>query len=191
MNEKRIVIIHGLPLSGKSGLAKFFAGELDLSLLESGPFLKAALGAERLQLINSGGLATTDDFNRLIIPKLTEFLTTGDGFVAAGTGRKIEEARSIIDLAKTFSAKLIVFQLDVELEELEKRRLKRQEEEGRLDDDSQSFEKRLRCYAQDTTRVLELYDQLGCLIKINGNQSEDETHRNAYERLNQLLKNPA
>lgn len=191
MNKKLVVIIHGLPLSGKSGLGEDLAQKLELPFLESGPLLKAALGAEKLRSINSGALARSDDFNRLVIPKLKEFLTTSGGFVAAGTGRKIEEAKSIIELVKTFSAKLIIFQLDVELEELEKRRLKRQEREGRLDDDSESFQKRLSCYSRDTVKVLELYRQLGCLIKINGNQDEIKTHQDAYRRLRQLLKNPA
>lgn len=189
--KKLLIIIHGLPLSGKSSLAAFLAQKLNLPFFESGPFLKAALGAEKLKLINSGGLARTNDFNRLIIPKLTEFLTTSDGFVAAGTGRKIEEAKSIIELAQSFSAKIVVFQLEVTPIELEKRRLRRQKTEGRLDDDSESFQKRLSCYARDTIKVLDLYRQLGCLIKINGNQSEFKTHQDAYRRLRQLLKNPA
>lgn len=191
MNKKLVIIIHGLPLSGKSSLAEYLAKKLGLPFLESGPFLKAALGAERLRSINSGALARSDDFNRLVIPKLVEFLTIDSGFVAAGTGRKIEEAKSIIELGATFSVKLVVIQLDVELEELEKRRSERERIEGRLDDDSQSFQKRFRCYAQDTVKVLELYRQLGCLITINGNQSKRKTHQDAYRRLRQLLKNPA
>ncbi len=191
MNKRLAIITHGLPLSGKSSLADYLAKKLDLPFFESGPFLKERLGTEKLKSINSGGLARVDDFNRLIIPELSKFLTANDGFVAAGTSRKIEEAKSIIELVKTFSAKLIVIQLEVTLEELENRRLQRQKKEGRLDDDSESFQRRLRRYNQETVEVIEFYHQLGCLIKINGNQTEIKTHEDTYSRLCQLLKNPA
>ncbi len=194
-NNPLVIITHGPPLSGKSCLAKFLAEECDLPFFESGPFLKARLGAEKLKRVNSGELAQTGDFTKIVIPHLEELIFINGGYVAAGTGRMLSEAKALIEqvLFYTGLESFIVFQLCCSSKTLENRRLKRQVIEGRLDDDQQSFVHRLRVYEEQTLDVLDFYRSFGCLVEIDANHSMEKVRAQALDCLHnrKLIKSPA
>ena len=123
------------------------------------------LGNIAKTLLDEGKLVS----DSLVIEMLIERLNSADcknGAILDGFPRTLAQAESLDKISNQFKiSKVFVF--DANHEELVKRILHRGETSGRSDDTEESISVRLEVYEQDTTPLIEYYNQKNLVVKIN------------------------
>jgi adenylate kinase family enzyme len=100
------------------------------------------------------------------------FSVPGDtSIIFDGFNRKEEEARLVIDSLLWLKRPFTVIQIAVSDEEVLRRLEGRKSSQGRADD--HYVETRLEEYKTYTTKALEMFDDIGSLITINGEQAQE------------------
>ncbi|KAF8424533.1 uridylate kinase [Tirmania nivea] len=84
-------------------------------------------------------------------------------------------------------SKLVLF-LDTSEELMLKRLLKRGETSGREDDNMQSIRKRFRTFVETSMPVVEYYEKLGKVVKVDSSKSVDQVYQEVKKKLDERLK---
>ena len=168
------IILFGPPAAGKGTQAKRLVAERGYIQLSTGDMLRAArssgteLGQRVAGIMDSGGLVSDEIVIALIEEQLV-INPDAPGFIFDGFPRTIPQAEALDELLKGRSTKVdAVIRLKVDDGALISRITKRFEEEGRADDNPESFKKRLGAYNEQTAPLLPIYAEQGKLKEVDG-----------------------
>lgn len=168
------LILFGPPAAGKGTQAKRLTAGRGYIQLSTGDMLRAArasgseLGARVAAIMDSGSLVSDD----IVVALIEEALTThsdAPGFIFDGFPRTIPQAQALDALLKRHAEAIdLVISFEVDAPSLIDRVAKRFAEQGRADDNPESFKVRLQAYFDQTAPLVEYYKGQGKLVGIDG-----------------------
>jgi len=168
------LILFGPPAAGKGTQAKRLVGERGMVQLSTGDMLRAArasgspLGKQVAAIMDAGGYAPDEIVIALIEERLPEAEAAG-GAIFDGFPRTVAQAEALdAMLARRGQQIDRVVRLKVDDEALVARIGKRFEQEGRADDNPESFKVRLTAYNTQTAPLLPFYRSQGKLVEVDG-----------------------
>ena len=173
------LILFGPPAAGKGTQAKRLVDQRGMVQLSTGDMLREAiasgseLGQQCKEIMSKGGLIADDIVIALIAARLKEAEDAG-GAIFDGFPRTIAQAEALdamlVKLGKKIDA---VVRLKVDDDALLERVSKRFAEQGRPDDNPESFKVRLDAYNRNTAPLLPYYGDKGLLTEVDGMGSID------------------
>lgn len=175
---KMRILIAGPQGSGKSTQAKILAKKLDLKFVSAGDMVREKAledseeGKSFKEKMSQGRLVDEDVLARLLKEKLTQ-PEMSKGYILDGYPRSMRQI-SLFDPEYDE-----VIYLDMTDNEVENRLVKR----GRVDDTPADIRQRLAIYHKLTEPVMDYYQKLGKLIKINGDQSIESVAEEIEQKL--------
>ena len=170
------IVMFGAPGSGKGTQAKQMAERFNLEHVSTGDLFryeishKTPLGLKAQEIINRGDLCP-DDITLGMLRNHIEKHADSKGFIFDGVPRTIKQAEMLDD--PTFFTNLDitkVIYLKVEMEEVQRRILKRAEIEQRADDTPATVKARVENFFAQTMPLVDYYRNQGKLVEINGMQ---------------------
>ena len=174
------LILFGPPAAGKGTQAKRLVSNRGFIQLSTGDMLRAArasgsdLGKSVAKIMDEGGLVTDEIVIGLIDEQLTNH-ASAPGFIFDGFPRTIGQAKALDELLEKRGTEVHkVIRIMVDEDALVARITKRFEEEGRKDDNPETFKKRLAKYNADTAPLVPVYAEQGKLTEVNGMTSIEE-----------------
>lgn len=177
------LILFGPPAAGKGTQARRLVETRGYVQLSTGDMLRAArasgseLGQRVAKIMDEGGLVS----DQIVIDLIDEQLTArsdAPGFIFDGFPRTVAQAEALDELLqRRGSAVHRVIRLRVDEDQLMARVTRRFEEEGRKDDNPETFRTRLEKYNADTAPLVPVYAEQGKLHEVDGMQSPDDVAR--------------
>ena len=168
------IILFGPPAAGKGTQAKKLVSERGLIQLSTGDMLRAArasgteLGKKVAGIMDRGDLVS-DEVVIALIEEQIDLNPKAKGFIFDGFPRTVPQAKALdVLLTKHDTAVHSVVRLKVDDAALLERVVKRFEQEGRKDDNVESFKVRLGNYNKQTAALLPFYTAQGKLSEVNG-----------------------
>ena len=174
------LILFGPPAAGKGTQAKRLVAERGMVQLSTGDMLRAArasgseLGRRVAAIMDRGDLVSDEIVIELIEERLPEAEAAG-GAIFDGFPRTVAQAEALDRMLAARGAQIDrVVRLKVDDEALMARIAGRFAEEGRPDDNPDSFRVRLAAYNGQTAPLLPYYAAQDKLVEIDGMGSIDE-----------------
>ncbi len=168
------LVLFGPPAAGKGTQAKRLVNERGLMQLSTGDMLRAArasgtdLGKTVAGIMDRGDLVS-DEIVIALIEEQLDMYPEAKGFIFDGFPRTVAQAQALdAALEKRGHAVDRVIRLCVDDDALVGRITKRFEEEGRKDDNPESFKIRLGNYNEQTAPLLPFYATQGKLSEVDG-----------------------
>jgi len=168
------LVLFGPPAAGKGTQAKRLTAERGYVQLSTGDMLRAArasgseLGRKCAAIMDAGQLVS-DDIVIALIAEALEAYRGAPGFIFDGFPRTIAQAQALDDLLASKGHKIdLVVRLEVDAEALLERVTKRFAEQGRADDNPESFKVRLKAYLDQTAPLVAFYQEQGKLAGVDG-----------------------
>lgn len=168
------LILFGPPAAGKGTQARRLVDQRGMVQLSTGDMLRSAtasgseLGRRVAAVMNAGGLVSDEIVIDLIEERLPEADRAG-GAIFDGFPRTVAQAEALDRmLAKRGGRIDIVIRLAVDEAGLLARVAKRFADEGRADDDPETFKVRLAAYNAQTAPLLPYYARQGKLVEVDG-----------------------
>ena len=168
------LILFGPPAAGKGTQAKRLVEERGFVQLSTGDMLRAArasgseLGEKVSKIMDEGGLVSDE----IVIALIDEQLTVqagAPGFIFDGFPRTVGQAEALDQLLESRGEAVNrVIRMLVDDDKLLTRVTKRFEEQGRKDDNPETFSKRLEKYYEDTAPLVPIYAERGILVEVDG-----------------------
>ena len=185
------VILVGPPGAGKGTQAEFISNEFNLNKISTGDLFReniknnSELGKKANEYVNSGKLVP----DQIVTEMISEWLSSNNNWLLDGFPRTIKQAKSLNNILNS-QKKILnsVLLIEVPNHLLVKRLLERQKIEKRSDDDPQTIQVRIDTYEQETSLLIEYYNNLGLLTKINGAQSISDVSVNIEKKLLNIKK---
>ncbi|MEZ5945275.1 MAG: adenylate kinase [Hyphomonas sp.] len=174
------LILFGPPAAGKGTQAKRLVEEKGFIQLSTGDMLRAArasgseLGQRVAKIMDEGGLVS-DEIVIALIDEQLDIHSGAPGFIFDGFPRTVGQADALDGLLKARGEDVNrVIRLVVDDAQLLARVTKRFEEQGRKDDNPETFSKRLEKYYEDTAPLVPIYAERGVLTEVDGMASIEE-----------------
>ena len=174
------LILFGPPAAGKGTQAKRLVADRGFIQLSTGDMLRAArasgseLGKSVAKIMDEGGLVTDE----IVISLIDEQLTNNEGaagFIFDGFPRTVGQAKALDELLEKRGTGVDqVIRIIVDETALVERITKRFEEQGRKDDNPETFKTRLGKYNADTAPLIPIYAEQGKLAEVDGMASIEE-----------------
>lgn len=168
------IILFGPPAAGKGTQAKRLVDGRGMVQLSTGDMLRAAiasgseLGLKVKDVLARGDLVTDEIVIALIEARLPEVEAAG-GAIFDGFPRTVAQAQALDAMLAKRGAQIDrVIRLKVNDAALTERITRRFEEQGRPDDNPNTFKDRLAVYNANTAPLLPYYDAQGKLIEVDG-----------------------
>ncbi len=174
------IILFGPPAAGKGTQAKRLVEQRGMVQLSTGDMLRAAiasgsdLGLKVKDVLARGDLVTDEIVIALIEARLPEAEAAG-GAIFDGFPRTVAQAEALDAMLDKRGARIDrVIRLKVDDAALTERITKRFAEQGRPDDNPETFKDRLAVYNRQTAPLLPYYETQGKLAEIDGMGGIDE-----------------
>ena len=168
------LILFGPPAAGKGTQAKRLVEERGFVQLSTGDMLRAArasgseLGQKVAQIMDEGGLVS-DEIVIALIDEQLEVQAGAPGFIFDGFPRTVGQSEALDRLLESRGQSVNrVIRILVDDDKLLARVTKRFEEQGRKDDNPETFSKRLEKYYEDTAPLVPIYAERGILVEVDG-----------------------
>ncbi|MGE3143903.1 MAG: adenylate kinase [Hyphomonadaceae bacterium] len=168
------LILFGPPAAGKGTQAKRLVDERGFIQLSTGDMLRAArasgspLGQRVAAIMDAGSLVSDDIVNELIDEQLKAH-KGAPGFIFDGYPRTLAQAGALDALLASHGAAIdLVIRLEVDEQALLTRVATRFAEQGRADDNPESFKVRLKAYFDQTAPLVSHYREQGKLVGVDG-----------------------
>jgi adenylate kinase len=173
------LVLFGPPASGKGTQAKRLVAERGMVQLSTGDMLRAAIavgspmGKQVAPIIADGRLVPDAIVVALIEERMPEAEAAG-GAIFDGFPRNVAQAQALDAMLDARGARIDqVVRLKVDDAQLLERVTRRFEEQGRPDDNPESFKTRLEAYNAQTAPLLPYYAGQGKLVEVDGMGSID------------------
>ena len=173
------LILFGPPAAGKGTQAKRLVSGRGFIQLSTGDMLRAARtsGTEvgkRVAAVMDSGALVSDEIVIALIEEQLDLNPTAPGFIFDGFPRTLPQAHALDEtLARRNTQIDAVIRLKVDEDALIQRVTTRFEQEGRADDNPESFKKRLSAYTAQTAPLLPVYAEQGKLFEVDGMAAMD------------------
>ncbi len=174
------VILFGPPAAGKGTQAKLLVQTYGMIQLSTGDMLRAArasgsdLGNKVADIMDRGDLVS-DEIVIALIEEQIEARGADQSYIFDGFPRTVAQAEALDALLDRHGSRIdAVIRLEVDEEKVMARIAKRFAEEGRADDNPESFKVRLDRYFADTAPLLPFYEGQGRLHRVDGMKSIEE-----------------
>lgn len=180
--------LFGLPMSGKDTQGIKLAEELSAKFLSSGIIIRTIEAEKKLHYSETGNLIPTNLFFEWVLPYFERKDLYDYPLVLSSIGRWTGEENQVMSIAAN-AGHPIKAVIVLELSESEaKRRFEAAKALGdrgdRKDDkDLNVFNNRLQEFREKTLPVIQFYNNIGLLIRVNGNQSREEVFKEIIEKL--------
>ena len=168
------LILFGPPAAGKGTQAKRLVDERGMVQLSTGDMLRAAIASgsplgERVKgIMDRGELVSDEIVIALIEERLPETEAAG-GAIFDGFPRTVAQAEALDSMLASRGAQIdVVVRLKVNEHELLERIAKRFAEQGRADDNPDTYAVRLKAYNDQTAPLLPYYAAQGKLVEVDG-----------------------
>ncbi|MBQ2695224.1 nucleoside monophosphate kinase [Candidatus Saccharibacteria bacterium] len=184
--------IFGLPMSGKDTQGVRLAEALGAKFLSSGIIIRTKEAETKQNYTHNGALIPTNVFYEWVLPYFSTPDLQNYPLILSSIGRWYGEEDTVIDAtAKANHPIKAVILLDLSEDSVTARfeTAKTLNDRGNRADDSDpaTFRTRLAEFHTKTLPVLQHYDTLGLLIKVNGDQSRDAVFQELVDKLYQFL----
>ncbi len=174
------IILFGPPAAGKGTQARRLSAERNMAHLATGDMLRAArsagtpLGAKVADIMDRGELVSDEIVISLIEENLSQSDAAG-GAIFDGFPRTVPQAEALEAVLNRRGESLdVVVHLKVDEDQLVGRVEKRLAEEGRTDDELDTFLHRLKGYGEYAGLLLPYYENQGKVRTVDGMRSPDE-----------------
>ena len=173
------LILFGPPAAGKGTQAKRLLTEHGFIQLSTGDMLRAARSAgtelgERVAAIMDSGQLVSDEIVIELIEDQLDTHKDAPGFIFDGFPRTVPQAEALDKTLASRDQEIdCVIRLRVDEEALLDRVTKRYEEQGREDDNPETFKKRIDAYNAQTAPLLPIYAERKKLVEVDGMGSID------------------
>jgi adenylate kinase len=168
------LILFGPPAAGKGTQAKRLVTERGYIQLSTGDMLRAArasgseLGDKVAAIMDSGALVSDEIVIALIEDALARN-NNAPGFIFDGFPRTVAQAEALDTMLARHGKQIdCVVRLEVDPQKLMDRVAKRFAEEGRADDNPESFKVRLNAYLAQTAPLAPYYEGQGKMRGVDG-----------------------
>ena len=168
------LILFGPPGAGKGTQAQRLVRERGMVQLSTGDMLRAAqssgseLGRRVKQVMDAGHLVSDEIVIDLIAEKLDARDGTG-GAIFDGFPRTVAQAEALDRLLASRGGRVdSVIRLVVDETELLARIARRYADQGRPDDNPETFKTRVDAYMRQTRPLIPYYENHGCLTELDG-----------------------
>jgi adenylate kinase len=186
------LIIMGPPGAGKGTQAKLIAARLDIPAISTGDIFRrnvveeTELGLEAKRYMDAGDYVPDELTNLMVRDRIGE-ADAADGFLLDGYPRTVSQVEELDSMlaARGHSLDAVVL-LTVDKDEVVSRLAKRAAQEGRSDDTEDVFRHRQEVYAEQTAPLIEVYDERGLLVRVDGMGSVDEVSSRVFGALGEL-----
>ncbi len=174
------LILFGPPAAGKGTQAKRLVAERGMVQLSTGDMLRAARSSgselgKRVAGIMDRGELVSDDIVIALIEEAMSQAGAAKGVIFDGFPRTVAQAEALDSLLAGRGTRIDqVIRLKVDDKGLIKRVAKRFKEEGRSDDNPESFKVRLEAYNRQTAPLLPYYKKQKKLVEIDGMRSIED-----------------
>lgn len=185
------LILMGPPGAGKGTQAAVVADKLGVPAVSTGNIFRSnvaqgtPLGNEAQRYLEAGDYVPDGVTNGLVRDRLGQEDARA-GFVLDGYPRtlaQVEELDAILaDLGTDLDAVIL---LDVDREEVIARLLSRARTEGRADDTEDVIRRRQEVFAKQTAPLVDVYEQRGVLVRVDGIGEVDEVRARVLAALPQ------
>lgn len=168
------LILFGPPAAGKGTQAKRLVAQRGYVQLSTGDMLRAARasGSElglRVAAIMDAGSLVSDEIVIALIEGALGAHRGAPGFIFDGFPRTLAQAEALDALLARHNQGIdLVIRLEADPEKLLARVAKRFAEEGRADDNPESYKVRLQAYLDQTAPLIPYYSGQGKLIGVDG-----------------------
>ncbi len=186
------VILFGPPAAGKGTQARLLVEKHGMRQLSTGDMLRAArasgseLGQKVAGIMDRGDLVSDEIVIALIEEKI-ETCGADKSYIFDGFPRTVAQAEALDALMDKHATRVdAVVRLEVDEEKVIARIGKRFSEEGRADDNPESFKVRLDRYFADTAPLLPYYEGQERLHKVDGMKTIEEVAAQIDEVLSGL-----
>ncbi len=177
------IILFGPPAAGKGTQAKLLVQQRNMVQLSTGDMLRAAraagtaLGQKVAAIMDSGGLVSDDIVIALIADALDSEAPAG-GAIFDGFPRTLAQADALDEMLASRGERIgAVLRLVVDDTALLSRVATRFAEQGRADDNPETFAQRLGAYNSQTAPLLPYYRAQGKLHELDGMADIDAVHQ--------------
>jgi adenylate kinase len=185
------LIIMGPPGAGKGTQAKKIASRLGIPAISTGDIFRqnvsdeTELGVEARRYMDNGDYVPDEITNKMVRDRLAEDDAV-DGFLLDGYPRTLAQVDELDDMLGERGHGLdAVLVLTVDEEEVVQRLSRRAEHEGRSDDTEEVIRHRQELYAEQTAPLIEVYDERGLLVRVDGMGAVDEVTSRVFDALDE------
>ena len=180
--------IFGLPMSGKDTQGIKLAEALDAKFLSSGMIIRAMEAETKKNYSEFGALIPTDVFYEWVLPYFERPELFHTPLVLSSIGRWDGEENQVMSVAAGAGHAIkAVILLDLSEADAETRFHKSKELNDRGDrkddQDLEIFRTRLQEFRQKTIPVIQHYNSIDFLIRVNGNHSRNAVFNEIVEKL--------
>jgi adenylate kinase len=168
-------------LAEKLGYQIFMTGQRFRDIVASGSIL-----GNRIKADYEKGLLMPSWVANYMFEEFLFNLPPEEGAIFEGSGRDVEQAKVIDEVATWLGRSYTVLNLDVSEEEVVKRSLLRGRDS--TDKDESVIRMRLQEYNRLTKPAIEYFHSIGKCIDINGEQLPEEVHQEVMKKVNEVLK---
>jgi adenylate kinase len=186
------LIIMGPPGAGKGTQAKLIATRLGIPAISTGDIFRrnvteeTELGLQAKRFMDSGDYVPDQITNGMVRDRIAEDDCVA-GFLLDGYPRTVSQVAELdAMLAERGHSLDAVLVLTVDKDEVVARLAKRAAEEGRSDDTADVFRHRQEVYAEQTAPLIEVYEDRGLLVRVDGMGSVDEVSSRIFGELDTL-----
>ena len=174
------LLIMGPPGAGKGTQAKAISERYGIPAISTGDMFRAMktsetpLAQQVRQIMADGGYIGDDITNEMVSERLAE-PDASDGFLLDGYPRTLIQVDALDQWLAAGGSRLdAVISLTADTDEVVARLAKRAETEGREDDSEEAIRTRQQVYADQTSPLLEVYNERGLLVEVNGVGAVDD-----------------
>ena len=183
------ILLLGAPGSGKGTQGRRIAERFGVRHISSGDLIRAAIagdkgaGAALRQYTERGELVPDEVVMGIVGPHVVEAAQAG-GYVLDGFPRTAPQAEYARAAALTQDVHVqTAVLLDVPHDELVDRLIRRAEHEGRKDDTPAVIKRRLEVFDEHNDELVEFYEQLGLLLRIDASGDVDAITADILDQL--------
>lgn len=189
LQNTNVIFVVGGPGSGKGTQCERIVKKYGYTHLSSGDLLRAEVksGSERGKMLNDlmekGQLVSNQIVLDMIKDAMLATVDSSKGYLIDGYPREVNQG---VEFEKQIAPCKICLYVEVSDETMKKRLLHRGQSSGRVDDNEETIQKRLKTFHEHTSPVIDFYSKQNKLRGVSAEQAPDEVFKQVASILDQI-----